>query len=479
MDSLTFDGYTSYSDSSTPRTPSPHDDVPYPSFKHVDPPVRHIFPDPHPHDDGSVPVNSSWSHHNPSTNYDFNPSRGSLLQELYEHEIADHHHHHHHHHHPTQQSAYDSWSQPQPRPHDYHPTRRATYPITRHDQEHGIPLQYPPFLAQDGTLMHPNYTRPGTLYTEHIPLPSESAHIPQEHLIPTMAPQRHTGFRNFDENANIKLEDGPATPVMVASYRYMAPSNCHSLGISYLPTGHPVHHTDDAASKETQYLRRRCFNCHTTEPPSWRRSTLNPGKIVCNKCGLYERTHLRPRPLRFDELRAGNKARKQSKGTVSPKTKSTVVKKEPREYNDLTRRDSVSSSSSMHSGSASSDWDDSVSVYSNGSAPTTSYSSPSINTFPLSRDSSQSPPRDGGIRLPNAPLSDIASLQEQAAASMSKSSSPPVNAPYYSPPPSVGNGQTQAQDLSWQSMGAGREILKETSSGALTLQAPLPTAVAS
>ncbi|KAK7015612.1 hypothetical protein R3P38DRAFT_2518817, partial [Favolaschia claudopus] len=39
----------------------------------------------------------------------------------------------------------------------------------------------------------------------------------------------------------------------------------------------------------------RCFNCHTTEPPSWRRSTLNPGKIVCNKCGLYERTHLRAR----------------------------------------------------------------------------------------------------------------------------------------------------------------------------------------
>ncbi|KAJ7778535.1 hypothetical protein B0H16DRAFT_1230021, partial [Mycena metata] len=63
-------------------------------------------------------------------------------------------------------------------------------------------------------------------------------------------------------------------------------------------------HTDDAASKATQYLRRQCFTCHTTEASSWRRSTLNPGKIVCNKCGLYERTHLRARPLRFDELRA-------------------------------------------------------------------------------------------------------------------------------------------------------------------------------
>ncbi|KAG8891066.1 hypothetical protein FRB98_000075 [Tulasnella sp. 332] len=64
----------------------------------------------------------------------------------------------------------------------------------------------------------------------------------------------------------------------------------------------PILHTDDAASKETLHLRRRCFNCHATEPPSWRRSTLTYGKIVCNKCGLYERTHSRPRPHRFDEL---------------------------------------------------------------------------------------------------------------------------------------------------------------------------------
>ncbi|KAF9062036.1 hypothetical protein BDP27DRAFT_1151376, partial [Rhodocollybia butyracea] len=55
-------------------------------------------------------------------------------------------------------------------------------------------------------------------------------------------------------------------------------------------------YTDDAASKETQYHRRRCFNCLTAESPSWRCSTLNPGEIVCNKCGLLERTHPRPRP---------------------------------------------------------------------------------------------------------------------------------------------------------------------------------------
>ncbi|KAG2112546.1 uncharacterized protein F5147DRAFT_525869, partial [Suillus discolor] len=67
----------------------------------------------------------------------------------------------------------------------------------------------------------------------------------------------------------------------------------------------PIQHTDAAASKETQYLRRYFSNCYTTELPSWRHSTLgNPRKIVCNKCGLCERTHSCPRPLRFDELRA-------------------------------------------------------------------------------------------------------------------------------------------------------------------------------
>ncbi|KAJ7875370.1 hypothetical protein B0H14DRAFT_2217350, partial [Mycena olivaceomarginata] len=58
-------------------------------------------------------------------------------------------------------------------------------------------------------------------------------------------------------------------------------------------------HCDDAASKETQYLRRQCFSCGTTEPSSWRRSSLHPGKVVCNRCGLFERTHARPRPIRF------------------------------------------------------------------------------------------------------------------------------------------------------------------------------------
>lgn len=91
---------------------------------------------------------------------------------------------------------------------------------------------------------------------------------------------------------------------------------------------------------------------------------------MCNKCGLYERTHLRPRPLRFDELRAGGKARKGSvsngsaaptqNAKTSPKSPAKLVKKESVDvglggYGRMrgSRRSSVSSSAG-----STSDWDD-------------------------------------------------------------------------------------------------------------------------
>lgn len=229
-------------------------------------------------------------------------------------------------------------------------------------------------------MLGPYSSRPDTIYGEPMGMSDRQPHIEpsalhghsrlDEPFLHSMSSSPHGSFREFEHHLDdgVKLED--ASPVIVPSqtafYRPPSGGAMHPMSMSYLSphTGLPVQHTDDAASKETQYLRRRCFNCHTTEPPSWRRSTLNPGKIVCNKCGLYERTHLRPRPLRFDELRAGNKARKQTKGVLgspSPKQKlgaGGLVKKEPREFG-LVRRSSVSSTaSSVHSGSGTSDWDD-------------------------------------------------------------------------------------------------------------------------
>jgi hypothetical protein len=215
------------------------------------------------------------------------------------------------------------------------------------------------------------------------------------------------------DSDGIKIESG--SPAMVPSPAYYRPpSSASSISNVSAPTymthngAIPVMHTDDAASKETQYLRRRCFNCHTTEPPSWRRSTLNPGKIVCNKCGLYERTHLRPRPHRFDELRATNKARKAAKShggspATSPKASHGLVKKEPAEHDFEPGMRRASISSNGPSGANGHEWDDPV--------PRTS----------------QSPPThaSGPIRLPSLPGASLADTRISRAPE--KSASTPYN----------------------------------------------------
>ncbi|KAJ7772335.1 hypothetical protein B0H16DRAFT_1305318, partial [Mycena metata] len=60
---------------------------------------------------------------------------------------------------------------------------------------------------------------------------------------------------------------------------------------------------DDAATKLSARVRRRCSNCCTTDTSTWRRINLNPGKLLCNKCSLFERTHSRPRPEQFPHKR--------------------------------------------------------------------------------------------------------------------------------------------------------------------------------
>ncbi|KAJ7588881.1 hypothetical protein C8J56DRAFT_827123, partial [Mycena floridula] len=69
------------------------------------------------------------------------------------------------------------------------------------------------------------------------------------------------------------------------------------------PSSLPVQYTDESSTRVHDRLRRRCFNCRATYTTAWRRSNLNPGKLLCNKCGLFERTHSRPRPEHFPNKR--------------------------------------------------------------------------------------------------------------------------------------------------------------------------------
>jgi GATA-binding protein len=250
--------------------------------------------------------------------------------------------------------------------HDAAMMRRNTFPYVRQDREDG-PLyigEHDSFGSRSVAIYSDSPPMDGS---PHISLSGEpsSLHLNRVDGFHAMSNSSASSFHDFDhpDRQGVKMEDH--SPVIISSNSAYCQGQQTSQNplVGYMSQhGIPIQHTDDAASKETQYLRRRCFNCHTTEPPSWRRSTLTPGKIVCNKCGLYERTHLRPRPLRFDELRAGNKSRKQPK--ESPKSGKAVppgslpVKKEPSELDAISRRLSVSSNSSVQSGGGSSDWDD-------------------------------------------------------------------------------------------------------------------------
>ena len=105
-------------------------------------------------------------------------------------------------------------------------------------------------------------------------------HAIEEPYLSSASASPHSSIHEFDS-----IDSNHPSPVIVPTqapfYRPTSSGPMQHPGNFINPhAALPVMHTDDAASKETQYLRRRCFNCHTTEPPSWRRSTLNPGKIV-------------------------------------------------------------------------------------------------------------------------------------------------------------------------------------------------------
>lgn len=56
-------------------------------------------------------------------------------------------------------------------------------------------------------------------------------------------------------------------PTIVASQPYPGQANY-------------IIHTDDANTKLSDRVRRKCYNCRTTDTSTWRRSSLTPGKVV-------------------------------------------------------------------------------------------------------------------------------------------------------------------------------------------------------
>ncbi|KAL7325239.1 hypothetical protein PS15p_207749 [Mucor circinelloides] len=84
---------------------------------------------------------------------------------------------------------------------------------------------------------------------------------------------------------------------------------------------HNQQHYKEVEPKESQYKvkkpsrtkgKKKCSNCHATDSPSWRRSISksSKGELVCNACGLYEKTAKRKRMLVTNEDGATKVVRK-------------------------------------------------------------------------------------------------------------------------------------------------------------------------
>ena len=130
----------------------------------------------------------------------------------------------------------------------------------------------------------------------------------------TYSPRPHSEHRYSHDSYSYPTYSPPLSHATLgardsASLTYPLPGQNH----------YAIGYTDDAATKLSDRVRRRCFNCCTTDTSTWRRSNLSPGKVVCplvmsldhhahgvqlcNKCGLFERTHGRSRPDQFPHRR--------------------------------------------------------------------------------------------------------------------------------------------------------------------------------
>ncbi|KAJ7574568.1 hypothetical protein C8J56DRAFT_978612 [Mycena floridula] len=168
------------------------------------------------------------------------------------------------------------------------------HPRTSHSPPPAKPVFYDP--------------RPPYYYPSPPPMLQEYPHIYAGPGIPRFEPSRYQNDGHHAQNepthtqneAGRYTNDGamryPTERYDVAS-RYTAPNEqgYHPA----IPTSGNVVYTDDATTKLSDRVRRRCFNCSTTDTSTWRRSNLNVGKVLCNKCGLFERTHARSRPEKF------------------------------------------------------------------------------------------------------------------------------------------------------------------------------------
>lgn len=211
----------------------------------------------------------------------------------------------------------------------YYDRYRQEHPPINQHHHTGYLYAPPPFDPRYDHHSHPHYQH-------HLPPPDASGH----HYSPSGLPTHYIPG---------PMPHPPPPPPPQATQPH--PSSA-GYGHHYPMPGQPpvaIVHTSDANTKLTDGIRRRCFNCCTTDTSTWRRSNLSPGKVVslisyqrilfilkyrflcfqlCNKCGLFERTHSRPRPEQFPHKR-GALAASSLRGRTPPAGPASVTQLPP------------------------------------------------------------------------------------------------------------------------------------------------------
>jgi len=111
----------------------------------------------------------------------------------------------------------------------------------------------------------------GGIYYDHL----QQGHIHQRWEF--ASPRHGPPPRALEHSADVPVVSG--SHVVGSRGEYTRPSPGH---------GHDeIAYTDEANTKLSNRIRRRCFNCKATETSTWRRSVLSPGKLVGHRSELF------------------------------------------------------------------------------------------------------------------------------------------------------------------------------------------------
>lgn len=117
----------------------------------------------------------------------------------------------------------------------------------------------------------------GGMYYEH--LQHGHYHPRWDFKFPDPGHGHSVSSRTLEHSADFPVV---SSPQLVASRGEF--TTRHSSG----PGVDEISYTDEANTKISNRLRRRCFNCKATETSTWRRSVLSPGKLVGHQGYLTE-----------------------------------------------------------------------------------------------------------------------------------------------------------------------------------------------